>query len=469
MSSFPPSPEPFSSQSPRRLGRDRELSARAPASYPEPPDYPESRETPQYNVPRWMPGPRTLGAWLVVGAILVLVAAALIPTVVGVYVGTQERTANMHRLAESHFQQALKYESENYYELAMAELQIAVKFDPNYQEAADRLETLQKRSNPAAGATPNSAAIADQLWTRAQGTFQQQQWSDAIDYLEEIRRADETYRANEVKSMLVQADLNGGKQSVTMGQIEQARARFGSILALDPENAQAKQLRDRSDLYVSGIEYMSTNPQSAVSSLQQLYTQDPNFADVKKQLMNALIAYGDVATKQGAYCIAYREYDQAVKLGADSSVQTKLTQSNTNCRTAILATPTPTATSVTPGAPGVTGTPTVPGTTSRVGNWTVKTSKDSSGGTCGIIGTIRDAQGNTVSGGNIRIYNDAGYDPAPLPVEANGHYSIVLSDAASLFHLVLLQQNRQPASGVYDFNFPGGNSCRWIIDWTMNP
>ncbi|MGB8645030.1 MAG: hypothetical protein WCF84_07315 [Anaerolineae bacterium] len=475
MSSFPPPPEPYNPPPPpRRRGRDRALSSSAPASYPEPPGYPEPdafSDPPAPPPPALLSGiarSRNLLPWWIILSIAALGLVVLVPVALGVYVGQQERADNLHRLAETHFQQALAYESENYTELAIAELEIAVKFDPNYQEAGSRLQTLKSKNSPNGAATPNSATIADQLWGRAQGAFQQQQWSDAIDYLEEIRRADETYRAAEVKDLLTQAYMNGGKQSLQMGQIDQAKARFDALVTFDPTNAQAKLLSARSALYLDGVDTLDTNPQGAAVSLQQLYQQDPNFYDVKKQLLNAFTLYGDAANKQGAYCIAAREYDQAVKLGADSSVSARLTQANASCRQAILATATPSPTVVAGGTvpPGATGTP---ATTGQAGAFSVKAYLDSVTGTCGISGSVRDAQGNPIPGGRVRIYNDYDYRPDPLPIDSTGHYVIVLGDRGSVFHLVLLGSNGQPISGVYDFNFPGGKSgCRWFIDWTKN-
>ncbi|MGE5137827.1 MAG: hypothetical protein ACM3JD_00070 [Rudaea sp.] len=464
MSRYLQPPDPYPPAGPRR-GRDRSLSNPTPSTIPEPAGSPRAAQ-PTLPLAPANPARRRGPRLFILGALVAVALALLIPAALGVYVGLQERSAYLERQAQAHFQQALAYEAENYAELAMAELQIAVKFDPNYGPALDKLEELKSQNSPNGTPTPAGAAIADQLWKRAQGAIAQQQWSDAIDYLEEIERADANYRPGEVKPLLVKAYLNGGKQSVTMGQIDQARSRFEALLALDPKNVEAQPLFDRSVLYLNGTQAVSTNPPSAVVSLQQLYQQDPKFYDVKEQLFDALIVYGDTAMRQGSYCVAAREYGQAMNLGESSDLSAKVQQANTSCKQAVLATPTPSVTPAGPGIPGASGPV-------NLGAFTVQARADS-GRACeglgSIDGSVRDAQGNALAGYKIKIYNDADYQPSPFTPESDGRYSIVLGANQGLFHLVVLR-NGQPASAVYDVNYPGGRGtgCHLILDWTKNP
>jgi tetratricopeptide (TPR) repeat protein len=436
------SPESITSPTPRRRrGRDRELSN------PTPPDYPKAAIQPKAAA-HWQ-------LWFLLVVLVSLALAILAPTLLGLYVGGQERADYMHLRAVEHYKQALAYESEDYTELAMAELQIALKFDPTYQEAADKLRALQ--SGPGVGGTPapNSASVADQLFKGAQAALAKQQWSDAIDYLEAIRRANPDYRAGEIKTLSIQAYLDGGNQAVGTGQIDQARARFDAAVALDPSNAQAKSLRDRAQLYVSGTHAMDSDWQSAVLDFHQLYQLDPNFYDVKQQLVNALIQYGDLASRQGASCIAAREYDQAVSLGADSAVGSKLAEANVSCRQAVTA---PTAT---------------PTPLNGIGAFVAASRLDAAAacqGTGSVSGLVRDAPGNPLAGIMIQIYNDVDYKPPPFPSDANGRYNIVLGKDAGLFHLVVAARDGTPASAVFDVKYPGGaaSGCHWIVDWTRS-
>lgn len=433
-------PEPTAAPA-RRRGRDRELSNPMPATFPE--AQAETRRTAHWQL------------WLLLIILVSLAIALLAPTLLAIYFGGQERNDFLHGRAVDHFRQALAYEAEDYTELAIAELQIALKFDPRYQDAADKLKALQSGSGASGTPVPNSASVADQLFKGAQSAIAKQQWSDAIDYLEEIRRANPSYQPEQIQTLLIQAYLNGGNQSVAAGQVDQALARFSAVLTLDPSNADAKSLHDRAQLYINATRVMGTDWQSAVLDLNQLYQLDPNFYDVKQQLLNALVQYGDVASRQGAWCVAAKEYDQAVTLGGGTDAQVKLTQASASCRQAVLsptATPTPLA---------------------AIGRFVAEGRVNPAiacQGTGSINGTVRDAQGNPLAGIMIRIYNDIDYRPAPFISDANGRYEIVLGRDAGLFHLVVVGPDGAPLSAVLDINYPGGtaNGCHGTIDWTRS-
>jgi hypothetical protein len=376
----------------------------------------------------------------------------------GVYLGTQDRVAYLHRQAIEHYQQALAYESENYTDLALAEVQIALKFDPAYGPAQDKLRELQGANQ--AKPVPNAQTIAEQLFTTAQTAITQQQWSDAIDSLEELVRAKSDYRADEVKALLIQSYLNAGKQSVTEGQIEQARSRFDAALQLDPTNAEAKSWRARSVYYLNGVQAVGFDWQSAAFNFQQLYQLDPNFYDVKNQFLNALVNYGDLAVRQAANCIAAREYEQAVALGAGTSISERLAIANANCKQAVIA-PTPTPTLVTESTPNPRSGASLFIANSRVDPNAI------CHGTGGISGTVRDVGGNALAGVSIQIYNDGDYRPPLFISQADGTYVIVLGKDAGLFHVVVLNADGAVASAVVNVNYPGGGNegCHTILDW----
>ncbi len=438
-SSYPSSSESEYSAA-RRRGRDRTLSYPMPATIPEPaPPQDAPRQTAHWQL------------WLMLVVLAALAVAVLIPTLAGIYVGQQERASYLHDRAVDHYKQALAYESEEYNELAIAELQVALKFDPSYEPAAQKLQALQATPVPNGTAQPQNASIADQLFGRAQTAVAGKQWSDAIGALEEIRRADQNYRASEVTTLLIQAYVNAGQQSVAAGQIEDARSHFQAALALDPANAQAKSLADRAGLYLDAVQLEGSDWAGAAVDFQKLYQQDPSFYDVKKQLANAFAQYGDQAAREGASCIAAREYAQAYNLGVGPDVSARLSQANAGCKQAVLA---PTATAAALAAAGFAPSARLdPSMTCE--------------GAGSISGTVQDAQGAPVTDVTIRIYNDADYRPAPFIVDATGKYSIVLGLDAGVFHLVVLGADGAPAGVVYNVNYPGGsaNGCHWIVDW----
>ncbi len=427
----------------RERGRKRAASQKRPS--------PQLRAAPR----------RSWGGWILFAALVSFAGAVLIPGALGLYFGSQERAAYLHQQAVQHYQQALTYESENYTELAIAEIQTALKYDPGYQEAADKLRVLQEKGKASVTAVPTALPLAEQLFQNAQSAIARQQWAEALDALEELVRIKPDLRASEVKALLIQSYLNAGKESVAAGQVEQARTRFDSALSLDPTNAEAKLLRARAILYLKGAEVVNLDWQSAVSNFQQLYGLDPNFYDVKNQLLNASINYGDFASAQNAYCLASREYERAVSLGANSTVESKMDFANEHCMQAV------TAPTLTP-APIVIATA-IPRPRA---NFFVPTGRVDSAAPCegngGVSGMVRDARSKPIVNVAVQIYDDAGYHPAPSFSGTDGIYIISLGVNAGFYHLVVLNPNGTPASGVFNLNYPGGNvsGCHWLVDWT---
>lgn len=433
----------------------------------------ESDDTPASRRGRPEPTPvvvtrryRSLAFVLPLFLCLLMVAAVLVPLGLGIRDGEQDRAAFLQSSAENHYKRALEFEAENYMELAYTEVQIALRFDPNYAPARAKLLSLQSRLVPSG--TPAPVNVADQLYKQAADAVQKQEWDDAIGQLEELRRSNPDYRMAEVDQMLFQAYVGGGKRAVASGNIELARQRFEYALALQPNDATALQGRDLARFYLAGQQAAGFDWGIAVSNYQKVYEQDPNYYDIKTQLRNALLSNAQMAAKQGAWCIAARDFDRAVQLGASTAADAA--QAQTNCRNAVLTpspTPTPTATPTPLGGsaappPAVIGGP---------GSYAAQVRR-ANDGQCSITGTVRDAANNPLPNIPVRYYNDFGLDPTPARTDAKGFYSFILGKDSSLFHVVVLQADgRTPASPVIDVDYAGGGQpeCHIIVDWTRNP
>lgn len=394
---------------------------------------------------------RSIIPWLVVLTVVGVALAFTVPFTLGVYFGNRDREQYLERQAVEHFQRALAYESETYTELAMVELEIALRFKPDYRAAQDKLAQL-KKAKEASSQEPNEVAIAKQLLHSAEGAMAREAWNEAIDLLEELRRVKQDYRAVEVQQYLVRAYLAAGRAAVAAGQMDIAQRRFERVLELEASNAEARALRERTLLYVNGVHSMPDDWQNAVLALEELYRRDPNFYDVKTQLRAAHIGYGDFASQQDAYCIAAREYEAAVALGADANVAAQAALANDRCKQAVLN-PTPTPT---PLPEGLVYLP------------RVQVNQDAvCGGVGGITGSVRDRDGTPLANVAIRIYNDYDYHPPPFRTTPEGTYAIVLGVDAGLFHLVVVNEDSSAASDIVDVDYPGGMEpgCHIGVDW----
>lgn len=499
MSSVPPDlPEPITPRKPQPpRGRDRALSAPSQAKGqslpPLPPPHSQSASAEQpvlpyeyeaatvpaaahaFHMPPAPPLVRNhLWAWLIVLAIVGMALAFTIPFTLGVYYGNQDRQQYLAQQAVEHYQRALAYESETYNELAIAELNLALQYQPDYEPARKKLQELKAQGLVKAQVEPQDVAIAKQLYEGAQAALAREDWNGAIDLLEELRRVKNDYESAQVSTELVTAYVNAGKQALAANDVELAKRRFDAALAIDQNHAEARTLDDRALLYSHGVRAMGTDWINAVVSLEQLYNRDPNFADVKMKLRDAHIGYGQVAANQGAFCIAARELNAALGLGADSTVQAKADAANESCKQAILN-PTPTFTPTPEGGEPipVTVTPNPNATAPAIGALLytpqVRVRQNAKcNGTGDIRGVVKDAQGNPLINVGIKIYNDYGYLPPFARTDGAGEYEIVLGSDKGLFHLVVVDDFGSNASAVLNVDYPGGNvqGCHIVADWT---
>ncbi len=503
MSSAPPDlPEPITPRQkplPPR-GRDRALSsipgsvkkvapplpppdppaalATAPTPYEYAPDAATAALPRAFHLPAAPPLVRNhMYAWFVVLAIVSIALAFTIPFSLGVYFGNRDRQQFVEHTAQEHFQRALAYESETYTELAIAELQLALQYKPDYIPARQKLEQLKAARLVKNQTEPQDVSIAKQLYDSAQSAFARQDWNGAVDLLEELHRVKSDYRAAEVNAQLVTAYVNAGKAALSANDVDLARRRFDAALALDPTHAEARTLRDRALLYFHGAQALGVDWMTAVLSFEELYERDPNFADVKAKLRAAHIGYGEFANKQGAFCIAARELNAAVALGADAGVQQQAAAANESCKQAILN-PTPTFTPTVEGAlpipitvtpdPNATRAPIV-STGGIVYTPRVRVRQNAQcRGTGTIKGAVQDTQGKPLQNVGVKIYNDYGYLPPYARTDAAGEYEIVLGSDKGVFHLVIVDDFGSNASAVLDVNYPGGNvqGCHIDVDWT---
>lgn len=177
-----------------------------------------------------------LRLWLFMLALVGIALAITVPFALGVYFGNQDRANFVERQAQEHFQRALAYESETYNQLAIAELELALQYKPDYQPAQEKLTQLKTVHTNIAEQDPQDVAIAKQLYASAEEAVNKEDWSSGIDLFEELRRVKSDYRVSEVDSYLVRAYVASGKQALLDNQVDLARRRFEAALVIDPNN-----------------------------------------------------------------------------------------------------------------------------------------------------------------------------------------------------------------------------------------
>ena len=390
-----------------------------------------------------------IAAFLFVSLLACVAAAVLIPSGLGFLAGYQELQAQNHEAAITHFNRGLGYLAENYPELARSEFEVALRYDSSYEPAQQKLRDLQPKAND----TPASPEdrVASTLLDDAKTMVTQKQWDDAIARLEQLRTLNPDYQTVEVNDLRFQAYAGGGQAAVAAGQIELARERFESALAIRNTDAAVLRQRDLAVLYLDGQQAVGYNWKTAIQKFSTLYQQDPNYDDVKKRLFDAYVTYGDLAAKQGSPCLAVQQYDGALALASDASVSQKRSQSMGLCKQAISATATPA---------------TVVGAENYI--WKISTATDKScDGNGDVSGFVRDALGRILTDVPMGYYAD-GINLVATRTNANGQYQFVLGKDPGVFHVVILgPDGRTPSTLAADVQYPGGINagCHIMVDW----
>lgn len=397
---------------------------------------------------RWWIGPV-----LLLSLFICALSAVLVPGGLGFLAGYGALGSQNHEYAIQHFQRGLGFIAENYPELAYTEFEIALRYDPSYEPARQKLREMQATVTGAG--TPGAAEedrVAAALLTEASDLAAGQQWDDAINRLEQLRALNASYQSQQVSDLLFQAYSEGGKAAIAASQIELARERFDGALALrsDPE---IQRQRDLAVLYLDGQQAVGYNWAAAITKFSQLYQQEPTYDDVKQRLIDAYTQYGDVAVRQGAACLAVREYDGALAITSDAAVSSKRSQAMAQCRQAISVTPTPAATA----ASGEV--------------YIAKVSKDASRpcgtGTGDVSGTVRDALQQPLAGVYVAYYAD-GINRVTTKTNASGQYQFTWGVDPGLFHIIILMPDGKTQSGVAaDVQYPGSSKsgCHIVVDW----
>jgi len=353
----------------------------------------------------------------------------------GIYSGLQSKTQGDMRLAQEHYNKGLAHIEEKNYNLAIAELEMAVRLNPNFQEA--KLKLTEARSLATAKPTPPPSTqkeLADQLYREARGLYDQRQWDEAIAKLEDLRSLDTTYQQQDVKSLLFWAYYNHGLVLVNDGRIEEAVRRFDQALELQPNNPDALGQRHLASLYTTGLSYWEANWAKAVENFAALYQIEPNYRDVRQRLHDARVNYGDFLVKGGAWCQARDQYGAALEVIVTQEVTNRRDTAARECSRGASGPP-PQAT------PSPGSTPTAPGTFIGQFNGYEDVSHTQTSW-AGVKGRVVNAAGVGLAGKVVKI---SAFDwSATATTDGEGRYGFGPLDKELTFTVTLVDLPAQP-------------------------
>jgi tetratricopeptide (TPR) repeat protein len=255
--------------------------------------------------------------WYVALALLAsaLLSATLVLGLMGAEHGLDIRRQRGRELSQEYYARGMAHLEESNYLLALAEFEEAVRLAPDNAEALEQLGLLQAflgEEALAAGGVTSEALL--NLYGEARTLYSQGEWAEAIVRLEQLRRVDPEYRAQEVEPMLFDAY---GRQSTILleaGELEDAASLLDRALELNPNDPDTAELHQWVSLYMDGLAQWGVDWERVVGTLQELYELNPSFLDVERRLHDALLSLGEVYYGQRAWCMAESQYAEAIRV-----------------------------------------------------------------------------------------------------------------------------------------------------------
>lgn len=261
------------------------------------------------------------------------------------------------------------------YDIARQRFEFILQNRPDYPGVTDSLaeallglERAAYTPTPTMTPTPAPTATPDlrsqqELFENAQKALAAQDWSNAIDNLLRLRKADPNYNAVRIDGMLYIALRNRGVEKILkLGDLEGGTYDLAQAEKIGPLDVEAKNYRVWVDLYAKGASFWELDWQQAINYFQQLAQIAPGLRDSSnwtalQRYQVALTRYAEQLANSGDWCAAYEQYIAAINAGA--SVGDAANTAASNCAPEPEETTAPTQE---PGAtpPGDSPTPTPP-------------------------------------------------------------------------------------------------------------
>jgi tetratricopeptide (TPR) repeat protein len=302
----------------------------------------------------------------------------------------KQATARVSAIEEQYELGVSDLEAERY-DLARQRFQFVLENDPGYPEVTDKLAEAMRVLYTTATPTPVPPTITptptrdlrpvEDIYTQAESYYAQGDWDSVINTLVSLREVDTSYRVVEVDSLLYRALRSRGLQKIKeQGSLEGGIYDLALAERFGPLDAEAITWRNLARLYMIGISFWEVIPEQAVYYFGQVvsgsgYLRDGSGWTARERYRAVLIQYGDQLARGEDWCSAQRQYELALSIRSDATIQATATFLARKCSpptsTPIPITDTPTTTALittmptetTPVPATATATNTVPATT----------------------------------------------------------------------------------------------------------
>jgi tetratricopeptide (TPR) repeat protein len=253
----------------------------------------------------------------------------------GVVAGLQDRQADEQARIDQFYQEGLANQAAGKLQLAKADLEYVLRLNPTYPGAREQLAQIQDLLT--VKPTPTSAVVVNvtqQLYQTGLEAYQKKDWQKAIEIFLQVRSIDATYEKDKIAQMLYDAALTYGLELAQADRLEEAIAYLDQAAYIQPLPANAEAEAQYVRLYITARDYWNVNWEKAIESFGELYKIAPGYRDTFARYVEAYIQYGDERMRAGDPCSAQTQYEAALKLRPEATLQEKVDKSKQDCLTA---------------------------------------------------------------------------------------------------------------------------------------
>ncbi len=302
-------------------------------------------------------GKQRKASWLLWGLLGILILGIFI--IVGGFFGYQqgitERTnyeaAQVDSAIEEQYAMGLQDMEAGNYEIARQRFDYVLQIDPNYPGVVDSMAEVLLILNATATPTPVPPTPTptqvpmtptpdtrgdEELFVHAQNMFAEEQWGEAIEALEALRKNNPSYKAIDVDGMFFVAYRNRGAQNIGAGSLEEGiydltlAERYGVL------DTQANGYRTWARYYITGASFWGVDWSQAVYYFSQVAPQYPNMHDgtgwsASQRYIEAIAGYAQWLGDQGQWCAAEEQYHDAYELSGNDNYKEARDIASDNC------------------------------------------------------------------------------------------------------------------------------------------
>jgi tetratricopeptide (TPR) repeat protein len=231
------------------------------------------------------------------------------------------------------------------YDLARQRLEWIIQQNPNHPGVAESLSEVILLANITATSTPAPTPTLtptpdtrsfDELYQAARQAMASREWTEAIEALLNLRKADPDYQPVEVDGWLYIALRYRGLDKIKAGDLEGGTYDLALAERFGPLDYEATNYRSWAELYITGASFWDVDWEQAIYYFGIVRSAAPYLMDYSRltsldRYRLALTNYGDWFSAREMWCEAKDQYLAALEAGAGQAVENSANEATEQC------------------------------------------------------------------------------------------------------------------------------------------